>query len=881
NIRHTTSGDMVDGLGAGIYFTIEDSAAAENLIAAVGAQRAGADNSGELYFNTYNAGTEGTRMTIDADGDLDVDSNTFFVDASANEVGLGTNDPNYDLDITSANADTTLAIDNTATDGDPRLNFQLSGSSNYSMGVNDGSTYDDFVIAASSTLTTSPVITIYGFDDSVGIGESTPVNMLEVTDTSSSPLAVNRLSTDGTLVNLKQANVVEGTISVSGTTVSYNAFTGSHYAWIDGSMERGTLVSMTGDNRHLHGNPVAELIYGIAASSVENDFRVLGSYLGLQETTEPASDENPHLVMAVGNGDVWLVDEGENVEVGDYLITSTTAGHARKDPGTHLASYIVARATEAIDWSMVTETASNGKKHKKIIVTFENLVRYNTGRFFSFRDTEPNEPANSAITMTMVTTGEDAYKLSLTDAVDDEIAYFGSEGDLGIKGKLYLSDRGAMQSSRYMYYDGSTGPGGDFIRTNAAGWATGSYDFAEMFPSEEDLLPGEIVMVDIENPGHVKRADDSAEMNGWLMAGIVSTRPGFLAGMNDAGSHPIALEGRVPTSVSAENGVIAVGDPITLSSVAGVGMKATEHGYVVGTALEAFDGSTSAGTIMVMLKMGFYNGSTVWDTNTDSSEGTLGGQVSGIIDMQGNPIVNIGGLQGIGGLWSIDSEGKLTAQAVETKDLQTETMTVKADDAKTTIGEGVMDIGNSIAVVENPAVRYNSRIFVTFFGNVGGNWWISERQDGRFVINLSAVADTDIPFEYWILDVKDDRTPVDPTAEEPPADEEPPVDEPPTDEPPADEEPPVDEPPADEPPVDEPPVDEPPTDEPPADEEPPVDEPPADEPPVDEPSADEPPVDEPPAGEPPAEEPPAEEPPVVDPPADDPPADPIDTGTTS
>jgi hypothetical protein len=83
---------------------------------------------------------------------------------------------------------------------------------------------------------------------------------------------------------------------------------------------------------------------------------------------------------------------------------------------------------------------------------------------------------------------------------------------------------------------------------------------------------------------------------------------------------------------------------------------------------------------------------------------------------------------------------------------------VKANDSKTTIGEGVVPNGSSNFVVENPAIRYNSRIFVTFFGNVEGNWWVAERTDGRFVIVLSKVATNDIPFEYWILDVVDERT---------------------------------------------------------------------------------------------------------------------------
>jgi len=42
------------------------------------------------------------------------------------------------------------------------------------------------------------------------------------------PLVLNRNSTDGGIVSIKQANSQEGTISVSGSTVSYNGFSGLH-----------------------------------------------------------------------------------------------------------------------------------------------------------------------------------------------------------------------------------------------------------------------------------------------------------------------------------------------------------------------------------------------------------------------------------------------------------------------------------------------------------------------------------------------------------------------------------------------------------------------------------------------------------------------------
>jgi hypothetical protein len=66
------------------------------------------------------------------------------------------------------------------------------------------------------------------------------------TRTSDILLLLNRLGTDGQLVRFQHADVEEGNISVSGATVSYNGFTGSHWSrFIDESKPdvlRGTVM---------------------------------------------------------------------------------------------------------------------------------------------------------------------------------------------------------------------------------------------------------------------------------------------------------------------------------------------------------------------------------------------------------------------------------------------------------------------------------------------------------------------------------------------------------------------------------------------------------------------------------------------------------------
>jgi hypothetical protein len=120
----------------------------------------------------------------------------------------------------------------------------------------------------------------------------------------------------------------------------------------------------------------------------------------------------------------------------------------------------------------------------------------------------------------------------------------------------------------------------------------GNSDLAEMYFSSQTLVPGEIVVAD--GFISIKRATGAV---GEQVLGVVSTKPGVLLGFDDesliAGQtgYPLALSGRVPVRLSDENGVVAVGDPLMLSSIPGIAMKATDASLVVGYALEAFDGT--------------------------------------------------------------------------------------------------------------------------------------------------------------------------------------------------------------------------------------------------------------------------------------------------
>ncbi len=151
-------------------------------------------------------------------------------------------------------------------------------------------------------------------------------------------------------------------------------------------------------------------------------------------------------------------------------------------------------------------------------------------------------------------------------------------------------------------------------RISAVSFVTAASDLAENYYSDETLSAGDIVIT--KGGPLVGKAD---EANQTAVIGIVSTKPGIILGLeNDnpaenmplsaTGIYPVALAGRVPVKVNSESGSISVGDPLSLSSEAGVAQKASEPGQIIGYALEDYDGPTEEnnGQIIIFINITYW-----------------------------------------------------------------------------------------------------------------------------------------------------------------------------------------------------------------------------------------------------------------------------------
>jgi hypothetical protein len=324
----------------------------------------GGTNETSLVFSTSNSGVLAEAMRIDSSGN----------------VGIGTSSPNssYNLTLAGATAANGLTVYNTS-DSNRGGSIRAIGSS--ANGVFDIST------------TSSVYSLTFGIDsiermriDSSGtvlVGKTTTsiatagfvVNSTGQTYTTCSndtPSRLNRLTSDGTLIVFYQDNTSEGSISVSGSTVSYN---GGHLArWSqladgtkDESLVKGTVLTNLDQMAVWHheaveaqdavydeeGNVVTEAVEAkeaytedneqlncMAVSSVEGDPNVAGVFVNWDNDDDGFNDMN----IAMTGDMVIRIAQGTTVARGDLLM-SAGDGTAKPQGDDIVRSKTIAKVT--------------------------------------------------------------------------------------------------------------------------------------------------------------------------------------------------------------------------------------------------------------------------------------------------------------------------------------------------------------------------------------------------------------------------------------------------------------------------------------------------------------------------------------------------------
>jgi hypothetical protein len=184
-------------------------------------------------------------------------------------------------------------------------------------------------------------------------------------------------------------------------------------------------------------------------------------------------------------------------------------------------------------------------------------------------------------------------------------------------------------------------------------------DVAENYKvADESIKVGDVVCL-AESGG--LRVEKCSEPYQETMLGVISTRPAVLMGGALSDSKPVALNGRVPVTVSGENGPIYIGDPLTsASSTPGVAMKATGSGKIFGYALAPFDGTaTSTSKILAFVNL----------------ERSSGGDLTVVQDEDGIKVSTIAGGTSTA-VFGIDGEGALVVSKLKADEIETQGITI-------------------------------------------------------------------------------------------------------------------------------------------------------------------------------------------------------------
>ncbi len=294
---------------------------------------------GNSSVEVVDTGTGYVAITVDGVEAARVDAN--------GRLGIGTTSPSVALHAYDASSDTVLYVDSGNANGS-HMRFLASGSVKHFVGSGGGfalgdvddyaiRSFDNILFSTGNSSTERMRIDssgnlLVGTTTATGVGNgsspegiviSSTQRQLVVGTSSDVSLYLNRQTTDGTIVEIRQNGTTEGSISVSGTTVSYN---GGHLArW-----------SQTTDNTRIDG-----LLKGTVLSNLDEMcdwFRVEFEY--------------QHLVSgAVEAKDAVLDEEGNIIE------EAVTAQDAVYETRTASEAYDgTANVGDVIDWTYEGQT---------------------------------------------------------------------------------------------------------------------------------------------------------------------------------------------------------------------------------------------------------------------------------------------------------------------------------------------------------------------------------------------------------------------------------------------------------------------------------------------------------------------------------------------
>ena len=171
------------------------------------------------------------------------------------------------------------------------------------------------------------------------------IGTIRVSRTNDLEAVFNRISTDGDIIHFRQDNTTEGTISVSGTTVSYNGAHLSRWSQLPGGATReeilrGTVLSNL-DEMCDWGEEDNEQLNRMKVSDVEGDPNVSGVFQAWDDDDDTYTDD---FYCAMTGDFIIRIAEGTPVHRGQLLM-SAGDGTAKPQDDDIIRSKTIAKVT--------------------------------------------------------------------------------------------------------------------------------------------------------------------------------------------------------------------------------------------------------------------------------------------------------------------------------------------------------------------------------------------------------------------------------------------------------------------------------------------------------------------------------------------------------
>jgi hypothetical protein len=234
---------------------------------------------------------------------------------------------------------------------------------------------------------------VNGGEDSVNVGANSSVSagrtwkclikaadsvcgMEETTTNTAKVILGMKFSADAAIINTDRwisFNDSAGEVGWIDQEVVYNTFTGGHVGQTDEDISKweiGMVLAVTGDILEKNGelSSVCRALCKVRLSNGRKDKAAIGVYTGARKGKDQVDkgdddghdvkgfDRNKEMISynAVGEGKILVCDTNGNIEIGDYICSSTKAGFGEKQDDDLLHNYTIAKATEKVDWSKET-----------------------------------------------------------------------------------------------------------------------------------------------------------------------------------------------------------------------------------------------------------------------------------------------------------------------------------------------------------------------------------------------------------------------------------------------------------------------------------------------------------------------------------------------